>query len=267
MWSHRYAWNELVEPADGFDDIREVLDLRRDWVRLWTATWRYAGSEVGCPVRDLSSMPVTGCAPVRRFSWRRGQRHRSGLQSLASTGRHHGFESSEEARLLLVLDFAAELVDVLSQPFRLRFSADGGWHVHTPDFLAYTRNGQWLIDARPAPRVCGEDRVAFGAAAEVAAMLGWRYVLVTGWKPHVVTTLDTLSAQRWRLSDRLGLVDVLLDALTGGPRPFAGLAEWTVPPAVARAYLLHLLWHRRLGMDLAHPLGDRTLVCLGKAAR
>lgn len=31
--------------------------------------------------------PATGCEPVRRFSWRRGQRHRSGLQYLVSTGR------------------------------------------------------------------------------------------------------------------------------------------------------------------------------------
>jgi hypothetical protein len=32
-----------------------------------------------------------------------------------STGRHHGFESLEEARLLLALDFAGDLVDVLTQ--------------------------------------------------------------------------------------------------------------------------------------------------------
>jgi hypothetical protein len=40
------------------------------------------------------------------------------LQYLVSTGRHHGFESVAEQRLLLALDFAADLADVLSQPFR-----------------------------------------------------------------------------------------------------------------------------------------------------
>jgi hypothetical protein len=66
-------------------------------------------------------MPPAGCEPVRRFAWRRGQRHRSGLQFLVSTGRHHGFESLEEARLLLALNFVGDLIDVLAQPLRLRY--------------------------------------------------------------------------------------------------------------------------------------------------
>jgi hypothetical protein len=64
---------------------------------------------------------VVGVEPVRRFAWQRGQRHRPGLQYLLSTGRHHGFESMAEQRLLLALDFAGELVEVCSQPFHLRF--------------------------------------------------------------------------------------------------------------------------------------------------
>src|SRR5436190_24121056 len=35
--------------------------------------------------------------------------------------------------------------------------------------------------------------------------VGWRYAVVTGWRPHVLTTVDTLSSQRRRLSDRLGM--------------------------------------------------------------
>jgi len=42
--------------------------------------------------------------PVHRFSWRTGQRHRPGLQYLASTGRHHGFESLAEQKALLALN-------------------------------------------------------------------------------------------------------------------------------------------------------------------
>src|SRR5437764_12009737 len=144
-------------------------------------------------------MPATGCEPVRRFSWRRAQRHRSGLQFLVSTGRHHGFESLEEARLLLALDFAGDLVDVLAQPVRLRYWTSDGAREHIPDFLAFCRTGRWLIDVRPAARVAREDLVAFAASAEVALMLGWRYVVVTGWREHVLTTLDALSAQRRRL--------------------------------------------------------------------
>jgi hypothetical protein len=35
---------------------------------------------------------------------------------------------------------------------------------------------------------------------------------------------------------------------------------------VARAHVLHLLWHRRLGIDLACPLTDATLVRLAVMA-
>jgi hypothetical protein len=209
-------------------------------------------------------MPATGCEPVRRFSWRRAQRHRAGLQFLVSTGRHHGFESLEEARLLLALDFAGDLVDVLAQPLRLRYVTAEGPREHIPDFLAYARTGRWLIDVRPAARMAREDLAAFAASAEVALTLGWRYVVVTGWKPHVATTLDALSAQRRALTDRLGLMAELLAAVAAGPRPFGELAARTVAPAVARAYLLNLLWHRRLGVELGYPLGDASLVCAGE---
>lgn len=52
-----------------------------------------------------------------------------------STGRHHGFESLEEARLLLALDFL-QVREVLPQPFRLEFVHRDGRMEHTPDFLA-----------------------------------------------------------------------------------------------------------------------------------
>jgi hypothetical protein len=42
---------------------------------------------------------------------------------MVSTGRHHGFESLAEQRVLLALDFAGNLVEVLAQPFELRFAA------------------------------------------------------------------------------------------------------------------------------------------------
>jgi hypothetical protein len=124
---------------------------------------------------------------------------------MLSTGRHHGFESVAEQRLLLVLDFAAELTDVLAQPFRLRFACGEGWREHIPDFLALTSAGAWLIDVRPGKRIEDEDRVCFAAANEAALECGWRYTVVTGWRPHVVGTVDTVSAQRRPLVDQFEL--------------------------------------------------------------
>lgn len=179
---------------------------------------------------------------------------------MVSTGRHHGFESLAEARLLLALDFAGDLVDVLSQPVRLRYVTGLGAREHVPDFLVFGRSGRWLVDVRPAARVGRDDLVAFAATAEVALALGWRYAVVGGWRSSVVSTLDALSAQRRPLTDRLGMEEQLRAALASGPRSFAAIAEATTAAVVARAFLLHLLWRRHLGMELSRPLGDATLV-------
>jgi len=205
-----------------------------------------------------------GRLPWRHFSWRAGQRHRPGLEFLVSTGRHHGFESLEEQRLLLALDFAGGVSDVVSQPFRLRAETAAGWREHIPDFLAVTGSGPLLVDVRPRDLVGDEDLMLFAAAAEAALAAGWRYSVVCGWHPHVTATLDMLSSQRRPLADPMRLVPQLLAAAGTGPLAFDDLAGATSCPAVARAHALHLIWHRRLGIDLAEPLTGRSRVWLAR---
>lgn len=260
VWSDSCSWTDLAVVSGDLTQGRNHLVLKPDWPSRWTVTCRYAGGEVATAVRDVDSLPIAGCGPVRGFSWRRGQGHRPGLQFMVSTGRHHGYESLTEARLLLVLDFAGGVTDVLSQPLRLQFSTTNGPRTHTPDFLVDTYSGRWLIDVRPADLIGDDAEVAFAAAATVAERLGWGYAVVTGWRAHMWSAVDTFSSQRRPLTDRLGLTAALLDAAAAGARTFGELACATQAPAIARAYLLHLLWHRRLGVDLTRPLGDASVV-------
>jgi hypothetical protein len=239
---------------------RQRLKTGGDWTRRWTVTWRVPGSDVVCPVRDLTAVPVTGCQPVRAFTWRTAQRHRPGLEFMVSTGRLHGFESIAEQRLLLALDFAADVAEIVSQPFRMRFEALDGVIAHIPDFLVVTGDGTWLIDVRPANRIEDEDRVKFAATDEIALACGWRYYVVTGWKPHVLASLDTLSSQRRPLKDPLGIQGALMAAAARRPLTFGALTEAAPYPPVARANALHLIWHRRLGIDLGRPLDNRTVI-------
>ena len=220
-----------------------------------------AAGEARVSVADLSGSPgpLTAAVPVRRFTWARRQRHRPGLQYLVCTGRHHGFESLAEQRLLLVLDFLG-VTDVVSQPLQLWLTTVDGWARHVPDFLVAACDGVWLVDVRPAGRVGDDDRLRFAAAAEVAVTMGWRYVVVTGWRPQVVGVLDAVSAQRRPLPDPLGVRPELLQTAAAGPVEFATLTEAASWPVVARAHALHLIWHRRLALDLAAPLGEHTLV-------
>ena len=184
---------------------------------------------------------------------------------MVSTGRHHGAESLEEARVLLALDFAAEVVDVVSQPLRLRFDA-ARRRVHTPDFLAVTRSGTWLIDVRPEPLIEGADLESFAAAAEVAVACGWHYRVAAGWREYAWASLDAFSSQRRKLSDPLGLRPGLLASARRGPVPFGELAAASGCEPVARAQLLHLLWHRRIGVDLTQPLTGGSLVACAEGA-
>lgn len=259
--------DEMVLPYAVADGVRERLSLGASWQRRWSATWCFGGDEVVWPLRDLAAVPVFGSVPVRRFAWRARQRHRPGLQFMVSTGRLHGFESLEEARLLLALDFV-RVAEVFPQPFRLDFERAGGRSEHTPDFLALMPDGgSWLFDVRPRRLIADEDALKFAATSEAAAACGWRYTVAAGWHPHVLSVLDALSAQRRPLQDPLGLQEELVAAVTAGPRPFVDLVEATSLPAVARAQALHLLWGRRLGVDLGRPLGDTSVVWLNDRAR
>jgi hypothetical protein len=254
MWSHRAAWGELLVP-ESVEAGKAGLDLGEGWSSRWTVTWKTGSDQVSCPVRDLIRTPMVDGDPIRHFSWRREQGHRPGLQFLVSTGRHHGAESLEEARLLLALD----LVDIVSQPLRLRFGITEKRRSHTPDFLAVTRSGVWLIDVRPESLIKDEDRESFAAAAEVALACGWHYVVAARWRDHVSSALDALSSRRRQLSDPLGLRPGLVASARQG-LTFGELAATAAYEPLARAQLLHLLWHRQLGVDLTEPLGDRSPV-------
>ncbi|GAB2968697.1 hypothetical protein LWP59_27275 [Amycolatopsis acidiphila] len=67
--------------------------------------------------------------------------------------------------------------------------------------------------------------------------------MVTGWDPVSAAAVEAFSAQRRPLNDLLCISDTLLAATAVSPLPFGELAATTVAPAVARAHLLHLLWH------------------------
>jgi hypothetical protein len=47
--------------------------------------------------------------------------------------------------------------------------------------------------------------------------------------------------------------------------PGHDLVAGTIAPPVARAQVLHLLWHRRLSIDLALPLADPAIPLMGPA--
>lgn len=259
-WSDTSTLHDLARMHAISADAVGQLVMPPDWSARWTTAWRFGRTLVGCAVRDLGEVDLLSSVPVRRFSWRTDQWHRPGLGYLVSTERHHGFESFEEELLLLAADFSCSLVEALAQPFRLRFRSVNGSVEHIPDYLLLTDGTPWLIDVRPSERIEPEDDIKFAAAAEVALVAGWNYAVVAGWRDHVVGLIDTFSAGRRRLTDPLQLQEQLLRAAEDGPQPFGTMVARCSLEAVARAHAMHLLWHRRLGLQITGPLTDASTI-------
>jgi hypothetical protein len=165
----------------------------------------------------------------------------------------------------MMLDFAGEVLDVVSQPLKLVFETSHGQRAHTPDYLAVTRQGVWLIDVRPEHLIKPDDLEKFAASLEASLAFGWHYVLAARWRDHVPAAVDAFSSQRRELPDPLGLRPVVLDLARSGKASFGEVAAASGCEPVARAQLLHLLWRRQLGVDLAEPLADSSMLALALA--
>ncbi|WP_285567828.1 TnsA-like heteromeric transposase endonuclease subunit [Streptomyces sp. RTGN2] len=260
VWSHHAGLHDLVAPcvlSPGIEDAVAASSLRS-----WTVAWSVTGAEVVFPVSAHALRPPSAAlVPVRQFSWRPGQRHRPGLGYSTSTGRLHGFESLAERRLLLVLDFVPGTREVLSQPFTLRFTVADRRMAHVPDFAVFHDDGLLtVVDVRPGGRGERADALKFAATARAASAAGWSYVLVAGWRSRAVEVLEVLAGRRRPMQDPFGLQDRLLAAVKAGPTQLRQLAATTGLPAVARTHLLHLIWHRRLAVDLDCALNDAAWI-------
>lgn len=258
--SHTARWDDLCRldtthrgtaspaPRDGWE-IRWGLDLHR------------ADGVERVPAAEVRPRMFDDARPARRFTWRTGQQHRPGLQHMTSLGVQVGFESLPEQRLLVAVDFDGGARDVLSQPFRLRWLDGTKWRAHVPDYLLRTDRGVVIANIRPAGLVHDDDRGNFAACDALARLHGWRHEVVSSQVQPAASVVDTLSAQRRPMADRLGMRGQLTASLAGsGPIALGTLVDTTTCPAVARAFVVGMLWRKELTADLRAPLGDTTVV-------
>ncbi|ORA21256.1 TnsA-like heteromeric transposase endonuclease subunit [Mycobacterium aquaticum] len=201
------------------------------------------------------------CAPVRGFPSYRGQRSFPGLWWFATTQSHVGHESWLERDQLMALDADPDVVGVVSQPFWF-YWADGIRHV--PDYFARRRDGSVLIvDVRADDRISPGDRQKFDRSAAVCESVGWEYRRVGVLDSVLRANLRWLSGYRHPRVLRPALAGDLLEVFVRARPLMSGVVAVGAPPVVLPV-LFHLLWHRRLEVDLAAALlSDDTVVGSG----
>jgi len=261
------AWHDVCFLDQSHRERSLLPPDTRAWTRALTIEVDRRGTSVLGSAVSAGDLMFNGATPVRDMSWRMTQKHRPGLEWLASTGRQHGFESLQERRLLVALDFDGRLRDALSQPFQLTYNDAIRRRRHVPDLLAWLDDGQvLLLNVKPADRIEDIHRAAFAACDRLAAARGWRHEVVSGWVEPARTIVETLSSRRRPLHDGFGIEVELRAAAARGPVAFGELVAATRMPVVARAFAVRMLWRKELAVDLASPFEDFSIVRAGRAA-
>jgi hypothetical protein len=204
--------------------------------------------------------------PVRPFHFGKGQASFAGWWWMASTGSHVGFESWLERDHLMLLDFAAEVTAVSSQPFWLHWQGEGGRdRRHAPDFFVRLADGTGVVvDVRPDDRIPEKDVEVFAVTAAACAVVGWEFRRLGEIDPVLAANVRWLSRYRHPRCAAAGdIAAALVEVFADGAGLFAG-AELAGERLRVLPVLFHLMWRGCLVADLSlGPLGPATLVRTG----
>lgn len=245
-----------------------MTDIRADDV-LCTVRDSKGYNDIGG--RDVETAAVFNGLPVREARAHRGQPQISGLWWTATTGSLVPFESMLERDRLILADHDTSVDYVLAQPLRLTTQWEGRTRRHVPDFLC-RRPGRppLLVDVKPAHRV---DKPGVGEllqmTAAIADALHWEYEIWTGCDAVVMVNMRFLAGYRrpWlfskpELEQALQLVQGADEAGGGAAgtsiRAVLAGAAPSVPVAVLKPMLFHLMWTQQLLCSLLEPLNPDT---------
>lgn len=206
------------------------------------------------------ALPVEDARPVRCFPSYRGQRNFPGLWWAATLGRHVGYESWLERDHAMLLDFDPRVVGFSSQPMWVSWCEGDRRRRHAPDFFARLEDGTGVvIDCRPESHRPEQDAEKFSVTSGLCAEVGWRYLLVGEADPVLVTNVRWLAGYRHPRYCRAEVIARLLE-LFSRPTPLLAGCERVGDSLTVLPVLFHLLWQRRLGVELAEPLREDSFV-------
>jgi hypothetical protein len=160
------------------------------------------------------------------------------------------------------LEFAGEVGRIAAQPFRVLFRSGAAAVRHDPDFFALHRNGDQVVyDVKPAARMTSEARAQFEETARVCDLIGWRHRVLHEPDPTVTVNLDFLRpARHRRCHPHSEVLKQILGVFATGREIGEGREMVNRrSPELALPYIKHLIWHRRLAVDLTARLDFGTV--------
>ncbi|WP_280382770.1 TnsA-like heteromeric transposase endonuclease subunit [Nocardia wallacei] len=223
---------------------------------------RADGSELVQPLEAVGAEVLGGAAPWRRFRWYHDQKHYSGSYWSATESGHVVYESRLELARLLFADFDCSVRRIVAQPFLLRAECGGKVRRHVPDFLLFTGSGPVVVDVKPAARL-QNPKVAFtfGWTEQVVTARGWRYEVWIEPEPVELGNVGFLAGYRRAWLFEPDVLDGVRGSVTSGMTIAEVLASIsTLPRAVVRAGLLHLLWRQEFVVDMSTRLRSGSIL-------
>jgi hypothetical protein len=213
-------------------------------------------SEFVCSWGDVDADALSAALPWRTFRWHRGQKHYSGSFWSVTENDLVIYESRLELARLLFADFDVSVRHIVAQPFLLRTRVAGVICRHIPDYLLFTSAGPLVVDVKPRHRVARpENAFTFEWTKRVVESRGWRYEVWS--EPHTAELENVRFLAGYRrgwLFDQGVLEQLRVMDLDGATLGAALGALPTVPEALVRATVLHLLWQQHFTVDLTRPL-------------
>lgn len=172
---------------------------------------------------------------------------------LGGDGEHVRYESARRLAFLVQLDQQGGVVQIGARPCRLLFRTGATATFHDPDFLAEHASGdQVLYDMRAAGGITEKVRRRFDETLRVCRQVGWQYQVLTEPSPIRAGNLAFLRPARLsRCHPEPGVFEQLLGVFAAGRPVGQGAAMVNRGhPATVMPFVKHLIWHRRLMVDL-----------------
>ena len=180
----------------------------------------------------------------------------------ATTGRSGEVESGLEHDLVRWLDLRGDVVWLVEQPVRFRFTVPGRKRpvYHTPDLLSQHADGSVVLwDARPADKVDDDLRSIVERTAAICRDVGWFHELFTGLPTATRMNLLWLNGYRRPVYWHENWLQAL-ERLVAGARTVGDIRNHDRVSGELCGTMWHLIATGVIDCDLSRPVNDQTVL-------